>query len=196
MRVRSPPVWDHDPETAHLGRPQQYPGRLTELNLFYVFRLDDHMIRMIRQSLDRQQLRLQAGQTFLASVGSLAPCIGLFGTVWGIHNALIGLSILESVAISTRFSHRHGCGTSAPSLRARVRNAPLDSQGGTAGFPGTKHDIRWVICPSGQRLVGVKCGFGSAADRLPPLESLATRYIENPEAVMGRFAPNTVGVLA
>lgn len=62
-------------------------------------RLDDHMIRMIRQSMDRQQLRMQAGQTLLASVGSLAPFIGLFGTVWGIHNALIELSILESVSM-------------------------------------------------------------------------------------------------
>ncbi|MFO8153092.1 MotA/TolQ/ExbB proton channel family protein [Thioalkalivibrio sp.] len=62
-------------------------------------RLEDHMIRMIRQSLDRQQLRMQAGQTLLASVGSLAPFIGLFGTVWGIHNALIELSILESVSM-------------------------------------------------------------------------------------------------
>jgi biopolymer transport protein ExbB len=57
------------------------------------------MIRMIRQSMDRQQLRMQAGQTLLASVGSLAPFIGLFGTVWGIHNALIELSILESVSM-------------------------------------------------------------------------------------------------
>lgn len=62
-------------------------------------RLDDHMIRVIRQSLDRQQLRLQAGQTFLASVGSLAPFIGLFGTVWGIHNALVELSALATVSM-------------------------------------------------------------------------------------------------
>jgi biopolymer transport protein ExbB len=62
-------------------------------------RLDDHMIRVIRQSLDRQQLRLQSGQTFLASVGSLAPFIGLFGTVWGIHNALIELSGLATVSM-------------------------------------------------------------------------------------------------
>lgn len=62
-------------------------------------RRDDHMIRMIRQSLDRQQIRLQAGQTLLASVGSLAPFIGLFGTVWGIYNALIELSALESVSM-------------------------------------------------------------------------------------------------
>lgn len=77
---------------------ETYPGR-RDSSPKGLQRLDDHMIRMIRQSLDRQQLQLQAGQTFLASVGSLAPFIGLFGTVWGIHNALIELSILESVSM-------------------------------------------------------------------------------------------------
>jgi biopolymer transport protein ExbB len=77
---------------------ETYPGR-HDTSAKGEQRLDDHMIRMIRQSLDRQQLRLQAGQTLLASVGSLAPFIGLFGTVWGIHNALIELSIMESVSM-------------------------------------------------------------------------------------------------
>jgi biopolymer transport protein ExbB len=77
---------------------ETYPGR-RDSSPKGIQQLDYHMIRMIRQSLDRQQLRLQAGQTLLASVGSLAPFIGLFGTVWGIHNALIELSILESVSM-------------------------------------------------------------------------------------------------
>jgi biopolymer transport protein ExbB len=77
---------------------ETYPGR-HDTSPKGEQRLDDHMIRMIRQSLDRQQLRLQAGQTLLASVGSLAPFIGLFGTVWAIHNALIELSILQSVSM-------------------------------------------------------------------------------------------------
>lgn len=75
-----------------------YPGR-NDRSPKSQQRFDDYMIRMIRQSLDRQQLRLQAGQTLLASVGSLAPFIGLFGTVWGIYNALIELSVLESVSM-------------------------------------------------------------------------------------------------
>jgi biopolymer transport protein ExbB len=36
--------------------------------------------------------RLQRGQVFLASVGATAPFIGLFGTVWGIYHALLGIS--------------------------------------------------------------------------------------------------------
>lgn len=59
----------------------------------------EYLVRAIRQSMDQQQLKLQAGQTLLASVGSLAPFIGLFGTVWGIHNALIELSVLETVSM-------------------------------------------------------------------------------------------------
>jgi biopolymer transport protein ExbB len=38
------------------------------------------------------QARIERGLTFLASVGSTAPFIGLFGTVWGIYHALVGLS--------------------------------------------------------------------------------------------------------
>jgi biopolymer transport protein ExbB len=36
--------------------------------------------------------RLEAGLSLLASVGSTAPFVGLFGTVWGIYHALIGIS--------------------------------------------------------------------------------------------------------
>ena len=41
----------------------------------------------------RSTLRLESGLTLLASVGSAAPFVGLFGTVWGIYNALIGISV-------------------------------------------------------------------------------------------------------
>ena len=103
MRALRDAVFDHRGPLAEMARDgwhaaETYPGR-HDTSPKGEQRLDDHMIRMIRQSMDRQQLRLQAGQTLLASVGSLAPFIGLFGTVWGIHNALIELSILESVSM-------------------------------------------------------------------------------------------------
>ncbi|MFO7809688.1 MotA/TolQ/ExbB proton channel family protein [Guyparkeria sp.] len=63
-------------------------------------RLDDALIRGIRQALDRQESRIQAGQLLFATVGSLAPFVGLFGTVWGIYGALIDLSSAESVSMS------------------------------------------------------------------------------------------------
>lgn len=62
-------------------------------------RLDEALIRGIRQALDRQETRLQAGQLLFATVGSLAPFVGLFGTVWGIYGALIDLSSAESVSM-------------------------------------------------------------------------------------------------
>jgi biopolymer transport protein ExbB len=57
----------------------------------------------LAQSLLQAQARGERGLTFLASVGATAPFIGLFGTVWGIYHALVGLSgetqvVLEKVA--------------------------------------------------------------------------------------------------
>ena len=43
--------------------------------------------------------RLQAGQVLLASVGAVAPFVGLFGTVWGIYHAMMGISSEGSVSI-------------------------------------------------------------------------------------------------
>ncbi len=46
----------------------------------------------IQRSVDKVQSRFQDGLSFLATVGSTAPFVGLFGTVWGIYHALIGIS--------------------------------------------------------------------------------------------------------
>jgi biopolymer transport protein ExbB len=43
--------------------------------------------------------QLQFGQVLLASIGSTAPFIGLFGTVWGIYHALINISAAGSISI-------------------------------------------------------------------------------------------------
>lgn len=47
----------------------------------------------LHRALDRVQARLQSGLAFLGTVGSTAPFVGLFGTVWGIHHALSAISI-------------------------------------------------------------------------------------------------------
>ena len=59
--------------------------------------------RTLRSQIVRTQAGIEQGLTFLASIGSTAPFIGLFGTVWGIYHALIGLSgatqvVLDKVA--------------------------------------------------------------------------------------------------
>ena len=54
--------------------------------------LGDLVTRALRQGINRAMAALDAGQTLLASIGSTAPFIGLFGTVWGIVHALGRLS--------------------------------------------------------------------------------------------------------
>jgi biopolymer transport protein ExbB len=50
------------------------------------------LTRTLRNSIDESTARLQGGLAVLASVGSTAPFIGLFGTVWGIYHALLAVS--------------------------------------------------------------------------------------------------------
>ena len=55
--------------------------------------------RTLRQEINRVSARLESGLTLLASVGSTAPFVGLFGTVWGIYHALIAVSAAGTVQI-------------------------------------------------------------------------------------------------
>lgn len=48
--------------------------------------------RLLREALQRVNRRLQSGQTLLATVGSVAPFVGLLGTVWGVYHAMLGIS--------------------------------------------------------------------------------------------------------
>jgi biopolymer transport protein ExbB len=54
----------------------------------------EFLTRAMRRVIDEDTARLESGLTVLASVGSTAPFVGLFGTVWGVYHALtaIGLS--------------------------------------------------------------------------------------------------------
>jgi biopolymer transport protein ExbB len=63
----------------------------------------ESVTRALRSQIVRTQAGIEQGLTFLASVGSTAPFIGLFGTVWGIYHALVGLAgatqvVLDKVA--------------------------------------------------------------------------------------------------
>jgi biopolymer transport protein ExbB len=53
----------------------------------------------IQRAIDKVQARLQGGLSFLATVGSTAPFIGLFGTVWGIYHALTAIGIAGQASI-------------------------------------------------------------------------------------------------
>ncbi len=54
---------------------------------------DEFLTRTLRRAILQDKARLEYGQTFLATVASSAPFIGLLGTVWGIYHALIAIGI-------------------------------------------------------------------------------------------------------
>ena len=53
----------------------------------------------VQRAVGNIQSRLQDGLAFLATVGSTAPFVGLFGTVWGIYNALVKIGISGQASI-------------------------------------------------------------------------------------------------
>jgi biopolymer transport protein TolQ len=57
--------------------------------------------RAMRASFQRELDAIESNLSFLASVGSVSPYVGLFGTVWGIMHAFIGLSNLQQVTLAT-----------------------------------------------------------------------------------------------
>jgi biopolymer transport protein ExbB len=61
--------------------------------------LSSWVTMQIQRSVEKVQSRLQDGLSFLATVGSTAPFIGLFGTVWGIYNALTNIGMTGNASI-------------------------------------------------------------------------------------------------
>jgi biopolymer transport protein ExbB len=56
-------------------------------------RHDEFIAQALRRTIGQEAMRLETGLTLLASVGSIAPFIGLFGTVWGIYHALGSIAV-------------------------------------------------------------------------------------------------------
>ncbi len=56
--------------------------------------------RIMRKVIDEETARLENGLTVLASVGSTAPFVGLFGTVWGVYHALLSIGMSDGVTIN------------------------------------------------------------------------------------------------
>ncbi|WP_076592444.1 MotA/TolQ/ExbB proton channel family protein [Herminiimonas arsenitoxidans] len=61
--------------------------------------VSDWITLSLRQAIDETQSRLQTGMAVLASVGSTAPFVGLFGTVWGIYHALVAIGTSGQASI-------------------------------------------------------------------------------------------------
>ena len=62
--------------------------------------LNDRMISIMEVNIEKQIVKLEKGFTFLATVGSTAPFIGLFGTVWGIMNSFQSIAISRNTSLA------------------------------------------------------------------------------------------------
>ncbi len=61
--------------------------------------MNDWITMSIQRAIENVQSRMQDGLAFLATVGSTAPFVGLFGTVWGIYHALTAIGIAGQASI-------------------------------------------------------------------------------------------------
>ena len=62
--------------------------------------LNDRMSSVLEVNIEKQVVMLEKGFTFLATVGSTAPFIGLFGTVWGIMNSFQSIAISRNTSLA------------------------------------------------------------------------------------------------
>ena len=61
---------------------------------------NEFVTRTMRKVIDEETAKLENGLTLLASVGSTAPFVGLFGTVWGVYHALVNIGMADGVTIN------------------------------------------------------------------------------------------------
>ena len=62
--------------------------------------LNERMSGMLEANIEKQISKIEKGFTFLATVGSTAPFIGLFGTVWGIMNSFQSIAISRNTSLA------------------------------------------------------------------------------------------------
>ena len=62
--------------------------------------LNNRMTTLLETGIEKQMSKISKGFTFLATVGSTAPFIGLFGTVWGIMNSFQSIAISRNTSLA------------------------------------------------------------------------------------------------
>jgi biopolymer transport protein ExbB len=77
-----------------LRAASHHDGRLTDR-----IDLNEWITMTLQRAVDQVQSKLHLGLGLLATVGSVAPFVGLFGTVWGILNALVSIGIAGQASI-------------------------------------------------------------------------------------------------
>jgi biopolymer transport protein ExbB len=74
--------------------------RKTQVQLHDSLDVSDWVTRCLHNALDDASSKLGAGLPILASIGSTAPFVGLFGTVWGIYHALLSMGSAQTLALN------------------------------------------------------------------------------------------------
>ena len=75
--------------------------KLRERRIDDVSPLMDGTRRAMRASFQREMDEIESGLSFLGTVGSVSPYVGLFGTVWGVMHAFTGFANMEQVTLAT-----------------------------------------------------------------------------------------------
>jgi biopolymer transport protein ExbB len=118
--------------------------------------LEAQLTRRLRDALHRGLAHLQFGQVLLASIGSTAPFVGLFGTVWGIYHALIGIASAGSLSIDkvagpvgeALIMTAAGIAVAVPAVLAYNVFGKLVAAC-EAELEGFAHDLREIMTPPG-----------------------------------------------
>lgn len=77
----------------------RHDARGTALRRVDAGSVEQYLSRTLGRAITDEVTPIERGQTFLATVASTAPFVGLFGTVWGIHNALLAIGTSGSAAL-------------------------------------------------------------------------------------------------
>jgi len=85
---------------SHAIHAQKHHAKYGALKLEESGSTASFVTRTIRKVIDEETARLENGLTVLASVGSTAPFVGLFGTVWGVYHALLSIGMADGVTIN------------------------------------------------------------------------------------------------
>jgi len=86
--------------TGHAVEAQRHHARYGATKLAEAGSNADFVTRTMRKVIDEETAKLENGLTVLASVGSTAPFVGLFGTVWGVYHALVSIGMSDGVTIN------------------------------------------------------------------------------------------------
>ena len=114
--------------------------------------LHERMTTMLETGIEKQMSKISKGYTFLATVGSTAPFIGLFGTVWGIMNSFRGLAGATQATLSAvapgiseaLIATAIGLFAAIPALIA-YNKFISESDGLSANFDGFKEEFSAVL---------------------------------------------------